>query len=174
MDQPRPRHKARKPLIIERPDLQTPPQRVMSGMLTAAFWVVWIYLWLPLIGVLGWAFGVSRFYEEMITFDGYEALLELLDVYLKVVALLAGSLIAWAVYNWIRFRGEDRRKARAEVTTAEIAEYAGLDAAQLERWQSAQILRVEHHDDGRIAGVSVLSPQPRRSSGRPTEPAIQH
>ena len=90
----------------------------------------------------------------------------------------AGEAIGIAARTLARWRaeggGEDRRKGRTPVTTAEIAEYAGLDAAQLEQWQSAQVLRVEHHDDGRIAGVSVLSPQPRRSSGRPTEPALQH
>ena len=32
----------------------------------------------------------------------------------------------------------------------------------------AQILRVEHHDDGRIADVKVLPTQPHRTSGRPT------
>ena len=38
MDQPRPRHITLKSPLIERPDLQSPQQRTVYGVLTLVFW----------------------------------------------------------------------------------------------------------------------------------------
>lgn len=134
MEKPGPRTTAR-PLIIERPDLQSPPQRVLSAGLTALLWAVWAYLWLPVIALLGWLFGASRFYEEMVVASGDVALLELLGWYALVIGLLAGSLVCWASYNFIRFRGKERRSIRRATTIEEIAARAGFKPDVVRRWQ---------------------------------------
>ena len=109
MEEPGPRRRPRRPLIIERPDLQSPAQRLVSGLLTVLFWGLWIYVWLPVAGVLGWWFGVSTAYEQMVELDGWRAVVELAAWYGLAIAVFAGSLIAWALYNRIRFRGVERR-----------------------------------------------------------------
>jgi len=157
MEKPRPRTAAARPLIIERPDLQSRPQRMVSAALTAVFWALWLYLWLPVVALLGWAFGFSRFYDEMVRREGYKPLAELLGWYGLAIGLLAGSLVCWAIYNLLRFRGRERRTARPLVRVAQIAEDAGVDADTLLLWQRARVLSVMHDDDGRIESVEVFS-----------------
>jgi biofilm PGA synthesis protein PgaD len=156
MEKPGSRTAAR-PLIIDRPDLQSTPQRVVSAGLTAFFWAVWAYLWLPVVALLGWAFGISRFYEEMVVEHGGSALLETLGWYALVIALLAGSLVTWATYNLIRFRGKERRSARSSATIDEVAAHAGLEPAALQLWQRARVLRVRHDESGRIESVEAIA-----------------
>ena len=144
---------APRPLIIERPDLQSPPQRVVSAGLTVFFWALWAYLWLPVFALLGWAFGVRRFYDEMFARSGSQAVLELIGWYGLVVTVLAGSLVGWALYNIARFRGSDRRTAAATVAVAQVAELAGVDADTLRGWQRARVLYVTHDESGRIEAV---------------------
>jgi len=154
MEKPGPRPSAR-PLIIERPDLQSPPQRVVSAGLTLFFWAVWAYLWLPVLALLGWVFGVTRFYEEMVVNQGDRALLEVLGWYAIGIALLAGSLVCWALYNYLRFRGKERRKALPRVGVAQVAAQAALEPGALKGWQAARVLYVRHDAAGRIEAVEV-------------------
>lgn len=161
---------AARPLIIDRPDLQSTPQRVVSTGLTAFFWALWAYLWLPVFALLGWVFGVSRFYEEMVVERGGSALLDVLGWYAIAIALLAGSLLVWATYNLIRFRGGERRATRRVTTIEEVAAHAGLEPEALERWQQARVLRLRHDASGRIESVEVVPPprvrpRPVRAAG---------
>lgn len=122
----------------------------MSAVLTLVFWALWIYLWLPVIGMLGWAFGVSRFYDEMIRLEGYRTLLGVLGWYSLVITALSSCLVCWALYNLGRFRGRERRQARPRVTLVQIGEAAGVNPALLSLWQRARTLRVSHAADGTI------------------------
>jgi biofilm PGA synthesis protein PgaD len=157
MEKPGPRTDSPRPLIIERPDLQSRPQRMVSAALTTVFWALWLYLWMPVVALLGWAFGFSRFYDEMVRREGYKPLAELLGWYGLSIGLLAGSLVCWALYNLLRFRGRERRTARPLVRVAQVAEGAGVDADTLLLWQRARVLSVTHDDDGRIESVDVFS-----------------
>ncbi|MCM5571527.1 poly-beta-1,6-N-acetyl-D-glucosamine biosynthesis protein PgaD [Burkholderiaceae bacterium FT117] len=156
MEKPRPGTASPRPLIIERPDLQSRPQRVASATLTAFFWALWVYLWLPVLALVGWWFGATRFYDEMVRQEGYRPLVEMLGWYAICIGLLAGSLILWALYNLGRFRGRERRKARPVVLVSQVAARAGLDADQLLAWHRARILHVTHDDDGRIVSVTPV------------------
>jgi len=155
MEKPGSRTAAR-PLIIDRPDLQSTPQRVVSTGLTAFFWAVWAYLWLPVFALLGWAFGASRFYEEMVVEHGGAALLDVLGWYALAIGLLAGSLLFWASYNFIRFRGNERRSTGRTTTIDEVAAHAGFEPDALRRWQQARTLRLRHDESGRIESVEIV------------------
>jgi biofilm PGA synthesis protein PgaD len=157
MEKSRSRTGPRRPLIIERPDLQSPSQRVVSTALTLFFWAIWVYLWLPLIGVLGWIFGVDRFYSEMIRLEGFRAVIDLAALFGLVVGGIVGALFAWALYNLARFRGRERRRAAAPLTLDDSVIAAGVAPGVLSAWQQARSLRVEHDDDGRIVEVVPVS-----------------
>ena len=120
-----------RPLIIERPDLQSRSQRLISTTLTAFFWALWLYLWLPVVALVGW--------------------------YAVCIVALAGSLIVWALYNIFRFRGRERRKARPLVRVGQVAEHVGVEPDTLLAWQRARILHVMHDEAGRIESVEAIA-----------------
>ncbi len=141
--------------VIERPDLQRAGQRTLSGVLTAMFWLLWVILWLPLITLAGWAFFGARFHFQMIALDGYVGFLDVLGLYALVIAGLGGSLLAWAKYNHLRFRGVDRRRGFQPPDTAALAAVHGQADADLERWRTQRIVTVHHRADGRILRVDT-------------------
>ena len=145
----------KKPIIEYAVKQQSPPQKLVDAVVTFAFWVFWIYLWLPLLALLAWALGVQQAYEYMIVLDGLRAVVRLLAIYAMVIGLLGGTLIAWAVYNILRFGGVERRVPRPPITAAEIARDFGFDPIEVERWQEARTVQVTHDQDGRIVGVEV-------------------
>jgi biofilm PGA synthesis protein PgaD len=150
MDQSGSRHRALKSPLIERSDLQSPQQRTLYAVLTLAFWAFWFYLWLPVLALLAWSLGLQQAYEYMVVLGGYH------DLFTLVILVLCGGLVAWAVYNIIRFRGVERRVDALPVTPAEIGRDFGQDPASVTRWQSEQRLYVTHDQTGRIARVEAL------------------
>ena len=156
MEESGPRHTALKSPLIERADLQSPPQRTLYGVLTLVFWAFFIYLWVPVLALLAWALGVQQAYKYMVVFGGYRAVIDLLALYSLVILALGGGLVLWAVYNILRFRNVEKRTAALPVTPTEIGEHFGQEPASVARWQSEQRLYVTHDETGRIAHVEAL------------------
>jgi biofilm PGA synthesis protein PgaD len=155
MEKSRPRP-ASPELIIEDPKLQTKGQKVLYGTLTLVFWALWIYLWLPLITLAGWSFGVFRFVDEMFVAAGLEALRDVLVLYMITIAIMGGALILWATYNWVRFSGRERRTTQtSEHSSGIVAQALGKRETTVLLWQNDRRLEVTHHPDGRIATVKA-------------------
>lgn len=141
------------PLIIERPDLQSGKQRAVFGVLTALFWLLWVVLWMPLVTVFGWAFFGYQFQFHMVEREGYAGFLGVLLVYALVIVVMGGSLLVWATYNHLRFRGMDRRKSFEPPAPADLAALHGSTQEEIARWQSLGIATVHHDAEGRILRV---------------------
>lgn len=143
--------------IIERGDLPQPPrQKLLYGALTLGFWLFWLYLWLPLIALLAWTLGLQQAYKYMIVLGGLHEVFRLLALYGLVIALLGGSLLAWALYNIYRFTGVERRVTNPPITALEIARDFGMDPLSVRAWQVARSLRATHDQEGRIVRVEIL------------------
>jgi biofilm PGA synthesis protein PgaD len=144
-----------KDLIIDKPQWQSARQRMLFGSLTTLFWVLWIYLWLPVLAIAGWILGLKIGYDEMVVRAGYASLARLLKVYALIIGCLDGTLLAWAYYNYYRFRGVERRKRSDRVTLADLARRYGIAPRILERWTHARRLVVHHSTGGHIAWAEV-------------------
>ena len=144
-----------RPLIIESPQWQDVRQRMLYGSLTVAFWLLWSYLWLPLVGFLGWLLGIGVAHYHMIILKGYRGLATLLPLYLLVIVSLGGSLIAWAQYNFIRFRGTQRRRKAKDVRLEMLAVHFAVDATALSQWLQLRRLVLHHDQHGKLVEVEV-------------------
>jgi len=141
------------PLIIESPDLQELRQRYAFAVLTFVFWVVWFYLWTPLVSLVAWLFGFELLYDQMVLFAGWRALQELLGWYALVILLLALILGSWAWYNLKRFGVRDKRRQSPAVTPSEVAGHFGLPEEDLAAIKTSRRVVITHDDDGRMCGI---------------------
>jgi len=141
-----------KHLIIDRPGLQTGRQRLLFGSMTVLFWALWIYLWLPVLALFGWVLGLKIAYYEMILKNGYTGLLHLLGLYLTIIICLGGSLLIWAYYNLLRFRGVERRKLVPVASGAVASERYGITLAQLGDWRRSNRVVLRHDAAGHLLG----------------------
>jgi biofilm PGA synthesis protein PgaD len=140
-----------RPLIIESPNLQDLRQRYAFAALTLVFWVVWFYLWIPLVSLVAWLMGIEVFYDQMILLDGLRGLRDLLGWYGLVIALLGLSLGGWAWYNFKRFGGREKRRDSPLLEPEAIAGHFGLTEGQLAAAKSAQRLVIVHDDGGWVS-----------------------
>lgn len=145
-----------KDLILDSPSMQTLWQRYSSVIITFVFWVLWFFLWVPVITAIAWYLGLHLTYFEMFEMDGFKAVIQDFLAFLKVVALLGGSLAVWAGYNFLRFRGKDRRKAVSPVNVEEVASYFKLDPGLVLEQQKTKLLTVTFSEEGEIEAIKPL------------------
>jgi len=142
-------------LIINRPNLQSRGQRIISSILLSAFWMLWIYIWLPLASLFAWGFGVHLFYDEMVLKNGFEVFIEMAGNTSMMIIILGTSLLSWAFYNWGRFRNKKRRRVAKLLSNEEMAEYFQVDKEELIVWHHANRIVVHHNEQGDVQRVET-------------------
>ena len=147
----RPRFK----LILNMPGLVSLPSKIGSGVFTTVFWGLFLYLWVPLITLIAWAVGIYHAYSEAEYAQELLDLRHLFFIYSMVVLLLCGSLLLWALKEYLRFRDSTRRRVPVPVETTELADYAELDAEQIVRWQGIRRMVAHHDDHGHLREMAV-------------------
>jgi biofilm PGA synthesis protein PgaD len=139
-------------LVINRPELQPRAQRAIYGTATAVAWVVWAYLWLPLVTLIAWYFGVRAFIREIVIPDRVTLLLTG-AVYLAVITVMGGALLVWSQYNLRRFGGAERRTEPSPVGREEILDWFDIPDATLQAMREERSVVVEHGAQGEVIGV---------------------
>ncbi len=106
--------------LIRKPYAQPRLKRAAWGFVTAAFWGLYIYLWLPLITLILWLLGVRTAFFELYT-RKHEIEPFLIVAIPVMAALCTVLLIGWAEYNRYRFARRDRRSPQEDVARDEVA-----------------------------------------------------
>jgi len=129
--------------------------RARDRVLTAAAWL--------LVAVLGidavrFAAAIARRLfagEATHELEAALAVAVTLGSYAGIVLLNTAAIVAWALYNRLRFQGQDRRGNAAPVVPEELAARYGRTAEEVRRWQGARILVVHHLPEGEIRQVEI-------------------
>ena len=142
------------PLIIEKPELQSAVHRYGWGLVTFAFWSIYVYLWLPLITLVAWWIGVYLFNIHMVELQGYNGLANKLALYSFIILALSALLIGWANIERFRFKGVKRRQGRPEVSAGQVAHQYHIQENQLISLRQKKSLEVHFSDEGKIAKIT--------------------
>jgi biofilm PGA synthesis protein PgaD len=158
-----------RPLIIERPDLQTRLQRYGYLSVTLICWLLWLYLFVPLLSLLAWVLGATLIYQTLLQGLQVEELRAIAVNYGSGILLLAGVFVTWAFTSYLRFREVDRRGPAARVDDERLRRGHHLSAEELSTLRSAQRLVVSADQLARMFAESAPAdaadddPQVRRS-----------
>ncbi len=124
--------------LIDNPGNQAPAQRTMFGVLTAIAWVVYAYLWLPLVTAVVWYLGLKSAYIELYLQDHRIDTFLVLVIPL-IVLVVALVLLGWAEYNRMRFQNRDDRRMIADnVSLDDMAHGIGATAAFAQQLQQTR------------------------------------
>lgn len=143
-------------VIIDRPELQARRHRWTYSTLTLVAWVIWMYLWLPVVTIVAWYLGVRTFIREIMLPDR-AVVLALVLSYLAVIVVMGVILVVWSQYNLRRFRGLERRRASPPVTDQEILEWFQCSSENMERLRVEKSVTVEYDEEG---GILAVEPGP--------------
>jgi biofilm PGA synthesis protein PgaD len=132
--------------------------RIRDSVLTAIIWL--LYLWLMsdafvfVWHLVRWLLGEQPEPEQI---SHTIAVLGTLTTNAAVIAINAAILVAWALYNQMRFRGRERRAFAPVVSPKNLSEMYGIPESEIAKWQKAPILRVHLADNGKVLKMAVQS-----------------
>jgi biofilm PGA synthesis protein PgaD len=146
--------------------------RQTDWVLTGLLWLVYLYMIrqafvdVYYLTVDAFAWGLTG--SQLPSLAEMSSFLHTLRNYGIVVVGIGTTLIAWGLYNQVRFRGRERRSQRQLVSIGDLAALYGLSAESIAAWQGSRVLMMEHDPDGTIAEVTTragepIPPRPRRA-----------
>jgi biofilm PGA synthesis protein PgaD len=136
---------------IDEPDLLSRAERTRDKTLTALMWVVYGLLWLPLLSLGAWLFGLEMAYDAMVRLGGASTLeLTVVDWFYALVTIVV-TIVAWSLLNRARFHNQKRRTQSVSVSDAEVCEWFRISPAELETMRSSKNIAVGFDDEGRPA-----------------------
>jgi biofilm PGA synthesis protein PgaD len=111
-------------IMIQRPERQSSVQKAMFGVATVVAWLFWAFLWLPLITLGAWAFGLRNAWLQLHVLEPARQGGDI-NVVLLAAIVCAATFSAWAGYNRARFSGKQKRRGNDPVGVEATARVIG-------------------------------------------------
>jgi poly-beta-1,6-N-acetyl-D-glucosamine biosynthesis protein PgaD len=164
MDESRPGHPTRLPLIIERPDLAHPVRRVVGLVLTLLAWGVWFGMWFVLLATIGRSLGFDLPHILLPTAVSRESLSILVRLLPYAIATAVAALVLAYAFERLKRRWAKLDERWRPVGLERLAHDAALDPENIARWQQAQILYVEHGPGGHVSNARTEPSEPAETA----------
>lgn len=145
--------------LIDNSDKLPRSHRVFWGGVTGVFWLLYLYLWLPLVTLAMWLLGVNNTLVELYIPEGR------VDAYLLValplIALVCAVVLStWAEYNRQRFKGMDRRTSVEPVGIEMLAIGLGASSAVAAAMRAGKRMTLTMSDAAIPTAVREHAPGP--------------
>jgi biofilm PGA synthesis protein PgaD len=125
--------------------------RTREIIVTSVLWVVYGYLWLPVISLLAWYYGIDFAYEMVLAAGGPDALISTLIWFGIVFLIVLLVVVSWSGFQYSKFKGKkDRRNSVATVNPEEERELWQIDEALQVQLKENKIQTISLGIDGRI------------------------
>ena len=119
--------------VIDHPELKSVLRNMSEWSFTTVMWVLWVYLFLPLINLLLWIFGGHRIYITVVEEAHYRDAIQMFQNTGWCVLIIFLILRGWGYYNYHRFGKRERRKATPPVSTGQMADFFHVTEATVIR-----------------------------------------
>jgi biofilm PGA synthesis protein PgaD len=129
--------------IIDNPSLKGFFRNMGEWSFTALMWGVWIYLFLPILNILLWLFGIRHFYVEVIEKGGYLELLGLVKNIGWTILIVFAVLRLWGYYNYKKFGQLNRRKFPLATSTEVLSNYYNVPAQTIQELQGQKEISID-------------------------------
>ena len=128
--------------------------RTRDTVLTTVLWVVYAYLWLPLISLGAWFVGIDYAWTLVERAGGIGNLVGLMKSFSIAVGLIACLVIGWSVSQYLRFHGRERRTSNPLPEYEDEKEFWSINDEQFDLVRNARAITVALDGDGHILSIS--------------------
>lgn len=144
-------------LTIDAPELMQTRMHARDSFVTTMLWLVYVYLWLPLISLGAWLLGIDFAYDAMVRAGGIGGLLRLVEWCGYAALLIIAFVIGWSAIQRFRFRGHERRGVVPRVSDTVLQASSELGADEFAFLRSGRRLRVYFDDDAKLCAVEAAT-----------------
>ena len=143
------------PAYIDQPEYVQ--NKTAGYSLLALGWIIWMWLFLPLLTLLFWWFEGNLVYEQLIVADMPKKPLNLFHL-LGLISIFILCLFLWASYNWYRFHNNEKRLFPTPVESSDVARSFSVNTLDIERLQQAENITLHYSDEGDLKAYDLNDP----------------
>ena len=142
------------PEYIDRPEYV---QRKSAGYgLMALGWMLWMWLFLPVLTLLFWWFEGNVVYAHITSQTEPMTSISIMKL-ITTIGLFICGLFLWASYNWVRFDGEDRRKAPENASDKDLAHSFDVKANDIVSMRQSKNITLHYSEEGQLERYHINS-----------------
>jgi biofilm PGA synthesis protein PgaD len=142
-----------KPPLGDNPSLRSFLRRTTEWSITSILWIIWIYLFLPLMSLILWLVGLPYIYRTLFQEEVVQQFFELLGRIGWVVLIIFVVLRGWGLYNYYMFGRRNRRKQHTVVTIDDISRHFNMTPDEVRALQGRkEIVWTLLYDNMRAGG----------------------
>lgn len=156
-------------IIIDDPQRQKPIKRYFYALITLLAWVIWSALWLPLVTLVAWSFGIHTSYVELVLREHGRGAQ---DLWIVAAIMIVCTLIeiSWSLYNQYHYGQLRRRLERPLVDSSDIAIALHVQQATALKMRDARNMTLIFLDDNSVTDQTDIDPRP--SDQQPELPQV--
>ena len=141
-------------ICIDAPMLQSSRERMRDTLVTGFMWILYVYLWLPLISLMAWVMGFEFAYDVMIRSGGAASMRTVLYWYAVAIVTILIVFGTWSLSNRWRYGAQNRRTALDPVSDESFMAYFGVSPEELARLRGSRSLTLELDTVGAIGEIA--------------------
>ncbi|HXV76871.1 MAG TPA: poly-beta-1,6-N-acetyl-D-glucosamine biosynthesis protein PgaD [Candidatus Polarisedimenticolaceae bacterium] len=142
---------------IDARDRLTQKIRRRDGVLTIVLWVVYAYLWLPLVSLFAWYLGFSFAYRLVEQAGGPSRLVRLLAWFALFAVVAAAGVVTWSRLELRRFGVRERRRSSPVLTPQQEIDHWQIEQGRFDQIRNSQRLLIDLDARGRFLSVADRS-----------------
>lgn len=135
------------PEYIDRPEYVR--NKSMGYTLQITGWLIFMWLFMPLLTVFFWWVEGKTIYQQMIIQAAPDSQLSLMNI-IVMIAIFICVLLLWATYNWVRFHGKDLRRAPLAIDEQQLASSFKVNKTDILNMQQAKNLTLYYDNKGKL------------------------
>ena len=147
-----------RPLIFTHVRQDSKTEWVISLIIDAAGWGIWLYLWKVLITSVAWYFGLHLAYQEWGNHSGLNQFLAFIDTLALYGVGLCIAAWVWALQDIWRFRTEKRRVDIRFPSIEEDCFWTTIKPPELQVARFEKILICTYSAEGELLSAKPLRP----------------
>ena len=140
------------PAYIDKPEYVR--NKTAGYSLLALGWVMWMWLFLPLLTLLFWWFEGNLVYEQLIVAEMPKKPLNLFHL-MGLITIFILCLFLWASYNWYRFRNNEKRLFPTHVESSNLAQSFSVSISDIEHLQQAENITLHYSEEGELKAYDL-------------------
>ncbi|MFW2036737.1 poly-beta-1,6-N-acetyl-D-glucosamine biosynthesis protein PgaD [Acinetobacter junii] len=121
-------------------------------------WLLWIWIFMPLITALLWIFQGFSAYEQLFVMNIPEQSIDILYLIISIMLFIL-TLIIWAIYNWFRFYNKERRSFPKNISVDQLALSFELNTEQMNALRDAKNVTLHYDQEGRLTNFELAEKQ---------------
>ena len=129
--------------------------RNRDRVLTTLMWLLYAYLWLPLISLGAWYLGVQFAYDLVLRAGGTDPLISLLLSFLLILLITALVVIVWSWIQRARFAKNERRVSSPALEPADEQAFWEISETEHSRIRSSKRLVIDLDETGQLTRVEA-------------------